>query len=43
MTGVLIGKVNGALGSAWVKRIEWVEPGPRDVSGAAPRSDSPSG
>jgi hypothetical protein len=41
MTGELIGRVNGALGSSWVKRIEWVEAGPRDVSGAAPRSDTP--
>lgn len=42
MTGELIGRVNAALGHAWVERIEWVEPGPRDISGAAPRSDSPS-
>lgn len=42
MTGELIGKVNAALGNSWVRRIEWVEPGPRDVSGAAPRSDSAS-
>jgi len=38
MSGELIRKVNAALGSSWVRRIEWVQQGPADTSGATPRS-----
>jgi hypothetical protein len=38
MTGELIDKVNAALGKAWVRRIEWVQRGPADSSGAKPRA-----
>ena len=39
MSDELIGKVNAALGKTWVRRIAWTQEGPRDVSGAAPRSE----
>lgn len=38
MSRELIKKVNEALGGTWVRRIAWQQRGPRDTSGAAPRS-----
>lgn len=39
MSAELISKINGALGKRWVRCIEWDHgAGPRDVSGAAPRT-----
>lgn len=38
MSRELISKVNDALGDTWVRHIEWKQSGPRDRSGAAPRS-----
>lgn len=38
MSAELIARVNAALGSDQVKRIEWTQSGPADTSGAAPRT-----